>query len=221
MGPPSNWYEILNIEVGPTPTSTFTFASTPSFSCSGDIAPGIAIASVCSGLPSTDDNNNAIEWAFSVTGYRSSTETQGICAVSGSEVSATSTARSGDVCRVSVVGSHSGYIAYTSVATVDVTVKAAQSPPNRDLQRVYGSYTQSLAAGGGPYQRQYTPYGGGAHGALEYDARGGGCTVDPSSGALTMSNAASGTECNVFTRWAGDATYAPSVWVQVLDGEVR
>ena len=129
-----NWVELITITVEVATDPDMSFNGVPTLAPTGELIVGDSSQTVefaaLPANPAPGVTETTVTWTFSVAGFESdgSTVRNNLCTVAGSTVSLGSGAGivAGDICRVSVVGTATGYNDYTSVASVDLTVMLPQ-----------------------------------------------------------------------------------------------
>ena len=210
----------------------FTFNTLPTISYTGGIASNGAKANFdLSVLPATDnsDTPKSLRWSWNspaTTGYGiNGSRKDNVCSMDSSGVLTGGTSAAvGDTCRVAAFAASTGSFVGYYYIYLDVIVKEAQDAPDTNVGEdgfAYNSGTAAAAlANGGSATIDAAPSGGGAHGSLQYRSKNTNCTVNDTTGAVSVSGS-TGAKCVVFTRWSGDATYAPSPWKKIWDFQIQ
>ena len=180
---------------------------------------------VPSGLPATDDGSVGLTWHYSVQGRDSADENDkaNVCTMASpvvgnadyGKIQLGSAAAVNDICRVNVIARAMGYVDYTGVADVDLTVGLGIQPHPTGWSDHYGS-SPSIAVGetldfSGTEPANSIVDGG----ALEYNVKNGGCTVVRTTGEVRGSDNTQ-SPCVIQARFAAVANkYTESAYSDV------
>ena len=202
------------------------FATTPTLSYSGGLRYGDTTTKLApSGLPGSDRNAVSITWNYTLQGRNSDDngDKANVCtranANSGNsdynKIQLGTAALAGDICRVSVTGTATGYASYTAVTAVDLTVGLGTQTAPTGWSNHYGSSPRVRVGETLPIAGAEPGNSASNGGALEYGVKSSGthCSVNSSSGEVRGSSVGS---CVIQARFVAVANkYGNSPWADV------